>query len=62
MSLTENEIALAPKSSSAIASEKSTLQWPEWQKFIFRIAFIFFMGMALPTSWDWVERIFEVDI
>ena len=62
MSLTENEIALAPKSSSATASEKSTLQWPEWQKFIFRIAFIFFMGMALPTSWDWVERIFDVDI
>lgn len=62
MSLTENELALPRKSTENDIKKQASLRWPEWQKFVFRVAFIFFMVMALPTSWEWVERIFEVDV
>jgi len=60
MSLTDNELPTLTQSAPVNAKTKGTVQWPAWQKIIFRVAFLFFMAMALPTSWDWVERIFEI--
>jgi hypothetical protein len=61
MSLTEKELPLLEKSQPLVAGREEELRWSGWQKFLFRIAFLFFMTMALPTSWDWVQRILEID-
>ncbi|NBA88995.1 hypothetical protein GVN16_24680 [Emticicia sp. CRIBPO] len=35
--------------------------WPEWQKILFRIAFVFFIAMTLPNNPDWYTDIFAFD-
>lgn len=43
------------------AGEFSVEHWTSREKLIFRIAFIFFLIFALPTSWSWVERWFQIN-
>lgn len=32
--------------------------WKEYQKILFRIAFVFFVAMSLPNSWSWYKELF----
>src|SRR5215204_5640142 len=36
-------------------------QWKGWQKILFRIAFVFFVFMSLPTSSSWYSNLFSID-
>lgn len=35
--------------------------WTPFQKVIFRIAFLFFIIISLPTSWNWYQNVFTMD-
>ncbi|WP_273211712.1 hypothetical protein [Runella zeae] len=35
--------------------------WKPWQKILFRMAFVFFVSMALPNSIDWYKEIVSFD-
>lgn len=35
--------------------------WKNWQKFSFRIAFIFFVIMSIPLSLEWYENLFSIN-
>jgi len=36
-------------------------EWKGWQKILFRIAFVFFVFMSLPTSSSWYSNLFSID-
>lgn len=35
--------------------------WKEYQKILFRIAFVFFISMSLPNNWSWYKELFTYD-
>src|SRR3954470_20772414 len=35
--------------------------WTKWQKIAFRIAFVFFIIMSVPNSWQWYTNFFTID-
>jgi hypothetical protein len=37
------------------------LNWKGWQKVVFRIAFVFFVLMSLPTNPEWYANLFSLD-
>ncbi len=37
------------------------LQWKGWEKFLFRVAFVFFVFMSLPTSEEWYINLLNID-
>ncbi|GAB3942260.1 hypothetical protein GCM10028805_06600 [Spirosoma harenae] len=50
----------APDDAST-ATIKRFQDWSSWQKILFRIAFIFFIAMSLPTSANWYKNAFSLD-
>ena len=40
---------------------RSEKQWPEWQKILFRIAFVFFVSISLPWNPEWYKVVFSID-
>lgn len=42
-------------------SKKEAGKWKGWQKVLFRIAFVFFVLMSLPTDADWYVHLFSMD-
>ncbi|CAN5428933.1 hypothetical protein BH09BAC4_BH09BAC4_24180 [soil metagenome] len=43
------------------APAKSSKPWTDFQKIAFRIAFIFFIAMSIPTSAGWYKNLFSLD-
>lgn len=37
-------------------------EWSNKEKIAFRIAFIFFILLSVPSSWTWVDRLFAIDL
>jgi hypothetical protein len=35
--------------------------WKSYQRFLFRVAFIFFVLMSVPNSWNWYESLLAID-
>ncbi|SDG21081.1 hypothetical protein SAMN04487996_11677 [Dyadobacter soli] len=56
--LTLAENGHAAESDSAPAAVSS---WPEWQKILFRIAFVFFLAMSIPNSAGWYTDLVTFD-
>lgn len=38
-----------------------SVRWPEWQKTLFRIAFVFFIAMSIPNSAEWYTALFNFE-
>ena len=36
-------------------------EWKGWQKYLFRVAFVFFVFMSLPTDADWYRNLVAID-
>lgn len=51
----------AHKESTATTKLSAKLAWKGWQKVLFRIAFVFFVFMSLPTSAEWYQTLFSID-
>jgi uncharacterized membrane protein YphA (DoxX/SURF4 family) len=47
-------------SNSSLQNQPSVI-WKEWEKILFRIAFVYFILMCIPTSADWYKGIFSID-
>jgi hypothetical protein len=45
----------------AEATEANIQVWKPYQRLLFRIAFVFFIGMSLPNAWDWYKDAFTLD-
>ncbi|ACU57835.1 hypothetical protein [Chitinophaga pinensis] len=43
------------------ATTSAAKPWKTWQRVAFRIAFIFFVLMSIPTSWNWYQHLFTMD-
>lgn len=41
--------------------KKGAAEWTGWQKVLFRIAFVFFVLMSLPTGAEWYNNLFSID-
>ncbi|MBO9616499.1 MAG: hypothetical protein J7619_27670 [Dyadobacter sp.] len=45
----------------AVNGEGTRRSWPEWQKILFRIAFVFFLAMSIPNSAGWYTDLVTFD-
>jgi hypothetical protein len=52
--------SVSPQTSDKV-SNKSSNPWTDFQKVLFRIAFIFFIAMSIPTSVGWYKNLFSLD-
>jgi hypothetical protein len=43
------------------AASTVSAAWPEWQKVLFRIAFVFFLAMSIPNSASWYTDLVNFD-
>ncbi|WP_353718910.1 hypothetical protein [Dyadobacter sp. 676] len=43
------------------AGQATGSSWPEWQKVLFRIAFVFFLAMSIPNSAGWYTDLVTFD-
>ena len=49
---------------SVVAANKDSKRWKTWttgQKIVFRIAFVFFIILSIPNSWNWYRNLFALD-
>jgi hypothetical protein len=46
---------------TAAATPVTGSSWPEWQKILFRIAFVFFLAMSIPNSAGWYTDLVTFD-
>lgn len=44
-----------------VQPEPAAPRWPEWQKILFRIAFVFFIAMSIPNSPGWYTDLVTFD-
>jgi len=51
----------ADSAGSGNGSETGADSWPEWQKILFRIAFVFFVSISLPWNGEWYKVVFSID-
>ncbi|MBW8685709.1 hypothetical protein [Chitinophaga rhizophila] len=51
----------APPVSAQQHTASPVRPWPVYQRVAFRIAFIFFVIMSIPTSWNWYTHLFTMD-
>jgi len=49
------------KTSNEAEDIETAQPWKGWQKFLFRIAFIFFIIMSIPLSLGWYKDLFSID-
>ncbi|ACT92859.1 hypothetical protein [Dyadobacter fermentans] len=57
LTLTGTEEAIAADT----AGQPAGRSWPEWQKVLFRIAFVFFLAMSIPNSPTWYTDLVTFD-
>jgi hypothetical protein len=59
----EEDLALAGTGQPTNADKASAApnSWPEWQKILFRIAFVFFLAMSIPNSASWYTDLVTFD-
>lgn len=50
-----------PENSAETPQTTAPRVWASWEKILFRIAFVFFIAMSFPNSWDWYKEIFSFD-
>ncbi|HEY0743786.1 MAG TPA: hypothetical protein VGD40_20115 [Chryseosolibacter sp.] len=43
------------------STEGSVKIWSGWQKFLFRVSFIFFIAISIPNSPEWYKHVFAID-
>jgi hypothetical protein len=46
---------------SATVNEQPVKTWKPYQKVLFRIAFVFFVGMSIPMSGEWYKNLFGIN-
>lgn len=49
------------QSSAAEVPDLNISVWKPYQLLLFRIAFVFFVGMSLPNNWDWYKDALTLD-
>ena len=50
------------KADDRVSENKTAIKnWKEYQKILFRIAFIFFISISLPNSVEWYRQLFALD-
>jgi hypothetical protein len=37
-------------------------EWKPYQRILFRIAFIFFIAISIPNTWEWYKQLFQLDL
>ncbi|MCF2489310.1 hypothetical protein [Dyadobacter sp. CY347] len=60
---TDTELATVEEISQANPQLNPTgsAKWPEWQKLLLRIAFVFFIAMSIPNSAEWYTSLVSFD-
>ena len=51
----------APDASKPKGALQNIAVWKTYQKVLFRIAFVFFIFMSVPSSWSWYENALSLD-
>jgi hypothetical protein len=51
----------SPGREERMAAASGIWKWKRWQKIVFRIAFVFFIIMSVPTGVEWWHRTFQLD-
>ncbi|MHA4739449.1 hypothetical protein [Dyadobacter sp. MSC1_007] len=59
----EEDLALESTAQATSADRASAApnSWPEWQKILFRVAFVFFLAMSIPNSVSWYTDLVTFD-
>jgi len=52
--------AIALKDTPALALQSNNTVWTSWEKFLFRVSFIFFSLLIIPLDTSWFTRLFAV--
>ena len=46
---------------SSVVNEQPVKTWKPYQKILFRIAFVFFVGMSIPMTGEWYKNLFGIN-
>ncbi|GGM89686.1 hypothetical protein GCM10010967_23160 [Dyadobacter beijingensis] len=57
----DEDVALTEKAEGGGTGRTAASRWPEWQKVLFRIAFVFFLAMSIPNSPSWYTDLVTFD-
>jgi hypothetical protein len=59
--LADKSIAKKAQKPSRVEQTQSVSHWKKWQRILFRIAFVFFVFMSLPTNPEWYSNLISMD-
>ncbi|MGN7885757.1 hypothetical protein ACN9ML_04215 [Dyadobacter endophyticus] len=57
----DDDVTLADEATGQDTGRAISQSWPEWQKVLFRIAFVFFLAMSIPNSPGWYTDLVTFD-
>lgn len=57
----DDDVTLADEATGRDTVRATSRTWPEWQKVLFRIAFVFFLAMSIPNSAGWYTDLVTFD-